>query len=72
MLGQEDTGARMNRIGKTELVGEPIFSMGEVLTNIEATEQAAVSEVAEELFTRAMTLAVIGPYDSTHTFNAVA
>lgn len=72
VLGQEDTGARMNRIGKTELVGEPILSMGEVLTNIEATEQAAVSEVAEELFTRAMTLAVIGPYDSTHTFNAVA
>lgn len=72
VLGQEDTGARMTRLGKSELHGEPLISLGESLARVDAVTPADLEEVARRLLDQPLTLAVIGPFDPTHTFNAVA
>lgn len=72
VLGQEDTGARMTRIAKSELHGEPLLGLTDLLARVDSVSDQEVHELARELFTAPMTLAVIGPFDSTHTFSAVA
>ena len=71
VLGQEDTGARMTRIAKAELHGEPIESIDTLLQRVDAVDASAVNDVARALLTQSYTLAAIGPFDQTHTFNAV-
>lgn len=71
VLGQEDPGSRMSRIAKSELHDEPIESLDNVLERVEAVDADAVHEVARELLTGTFTLAAIGPFDETHTFNAI-
>ncbi|MBM3668727.1 MAG: insulinase family protein [Actinobacteria bacterium] len=72
VLGQEDTGARMHRIGKAELVGEEIISIGEVVRRVERVSATEVADVAALLLGQPMTLAVVGPFDDSHRFTAVA
>lgn len=72
VLGQEDTGARMTRIAKSELHGEPLLGLDDLLARVDAVTDDDVHELAHELFTAPMTLAVIGPFDHTRTFDAVA
>jgi predicted Zn-dependent peptidase len=72
VLGQEDTGARMHRIGKAELVGEEIVGIGEVVRRMEQVSAAEVADVASALLGQPLTLAVIGPFGDAHTFTAVA
>ena len=71
VLGQEDPGSRMSRLAKAELSDEPVESMDTVLARVDAVDQEAVHQVAGELLTGRFTLAAIGPFDETHTFNAV-
>ena len=71
VLGQEDTGARMTRIAKAELHSEPIESIDTLLRRVDAVDAGAVHDIAREVLTRSYTLAAIGPFDPTHTFNAV-
>jgi len=68
VLGQEDTGARMHRIAKSELQGEPLLSIDQLLSQVDDVTSAQVHEVAAELFTAAPSLAVIGPFDDTAAF----
>ncbi|MER5319771.1 M16 family metallopeptidase [Streptosporangium roseum] len=63
VLGLEDTGSRMSRIGKGELVYDELLSVDDVLARIEAVTPEQISEVARDVLTRPMTLAVIGPYE---------
>ncbi|WP_189236886.1 M16 family metallopeptidase [Planomonospora parontospora] len=63
VLGLEDTGSRMSRIGKGELVYDELLSVDEVLARIEAVTPEEISEVAADVLTRPRTLAVIGPYE---------
>ncbi|MBG0828799.1 insulinase family protein [Planomonospora sp. ID67723] len=63
VLGLEDTGSRMSRIGKGELVYDELLSVDEVLARIDAVTPEEIAEVAQDVFTRPMTLAVIGPYE---------
>ena len=73
VLGQEDTGSRMVRIGKSELVYGEIKSMDEILASVRAVDQRAISELAHEIFTAQPTLAVVGPYKQGTKFaSAVA
>jgi predicted Zn-dependent peptidase len=72
VLGQEDTGARMHRIGKAELVGEEIVSIGEIVRRVEQVNASEVRDVAAVLLGQPLTLAVVGPFDDAHTFSAVA
>ena len=61
----------MTRIARAELHDEPLESIDRLLERVEAVDAQAVHEVAGELLTQSFTLAAIGPFDSTHTFNAV-
>ena len=73
VLGQEDTGSRMVRIGKSELVYGEIKSMDEILANVRAVDQHAIGELAHEIFTAQPTLAIVGPYKKSEKFaSAVA
>ena len=72
VLGQEDTGSRMVRIGKSELVYGEIKSMDEILASVRSVDQSQVSQLASEIFTAQPTLAIVGPYkQSSHFATAV-
>nr|BFE87768.1 hypothetical protein GCM10020093_103690 [Planobispora longispora] len=63
VLGLEDTGSRMSRIGKGDLVYDELLSVDEVLARIDAVTPEEITEIARDIFTRPLTLAVIGPYE---------
>lgn len=71
VLGQEDTGSRMSRIAKSELLHEPLLSIDEVLRQVESVTSQEIREVARDLLGEPRTLAVIGPFDAGTTFEAV-
>ncbi|MFI0423814.1 M16 family metallopeptidase [Spongiactinospora sp. 9N601] len=62
VLGLEDTGSRMSRIGKSELVYDRLLSVDDVLAQIDAVTAEEIVEVGRDVLERPMTLAVIGPY----------
>lgn len=68
VLGQEDTGSRMTRIGKSELVYGEIMSFDQILREVNAVTPEQVQELARTLFTQAATLAIVGPFRSTTKF----
>jgi predicted Zn-dependent peptidase len=70
VLGLEDTGSRMSRLGKSELVYGELMTVDEVIAAVDAVTLDDVQEVAADLFTRPMSLAVIGPYDKGKVFAA--
>ena len=61
VLGMEDTGSRMSRIGKAELVYNQQISLDEVVRRIDAVTGDLVREVAAEMFGQPEILAVVGP-----------
>jgi predicted Zn-dependent peptidase len=61
VLGLEDTGSRMSRLGKAELVHEEVLTIDEVLARIDAVTLEDVREVAARLFHQPEILAVVGP-----------
>ena len=71
VLGQEDTGARMTRIAKSELHDDPLLSIDELLGRVDAVTSDDIRTVAHDLLTGPTTLAVIGPFDETTTFNVL-
>jgi predicted Zn-dependent peptidase len=62
VLGLEDTGSRMSRLGKSELSFGEYLSVREVLDRLDAVTEDEVRAVAADLFTRETCLAVVGPY----------
>src|SRR6478672_18664 len=62
VLGLEDTGSRMSRLGKSELSYGEYLPVREVLARLEAVDEEQVRSVAAELFSRPTCLAVVGPY----------
>ena len=71
ILGQEDTGSRMSRIGKSELVYGEITSFDEILSKVKAVTPEQVRQLANELFSAPATLALVGPYKSKSKFEKV-
>ncbi|MEU6978841.1 MULTISPECIES: pitrilysin family protein [unclassified Streptomyces] len=61
VLGLEDTGALMNRIGKSELCWGTQMSVDDMLTRIAAVTPDEVREVARDVLEQRPSLAVIGP-----------
>ncbi|MFD7610647.1 M16 family metallopeptidase [Streptomyces sp. NPDC059828] len=61
VLGLEDTGALMNRIGKSELCWGTQMSVDDMLANIAAVTPDDVRAVARDLLGQRPSLAVIGP-----------
>ncbi|MDP9101953.1 MAG: insulinase family protein [Actinomycetota bacterium] len=64
LLGLEDTGSRMTRLGKGELVHARTLTVGEVLDRIDAVTADDVREVAADVLRRPMALALVGPVES--------
>jgi predicted Zn-dependent peptidase len=62
VLGLEDTGSRMSRLGKSELSFGEYLPVREVLRRIDAVSEDDVRAVATDLFGRPTCLAVVGPY----------
>ena len=61
VLGMEDSGSRMSRLGKAELVHDEMLSLDEVLERIDAVTLDEVQALARELFGQPQILAVVGP-----------
>ncbi|GAA4806619.1 M16 family metallopeptidase [Nocardioides caeni] len=61
ILGLEDSGARMMRIGKNELIHGDLPGIDDIIARIDAVTTADVHEVAAEVFGRPELLAVVGP-----------
>ncbi|MBC9732207.1 M16 family metallopeptidase [Nocardioides marmotae] len=61
VLGLEDSGSRMSRLGKAELVHDELLSIDEVIARIDAVTLEEVRAVAAEVFARPEVLAVVGP-----------
>jgi predicted Zn-dependent peptidase len=69
VLGMEDTGSRMTRLGKAELVYGEYATIDDVLARIDAVTADDVRAVAAELAERPRSLAVVGPFDEDATFD---
>jgi predicted Zn-dependent peptidase len=63
VLDQEDTGSRMSRLGKGELLYERPLTVDELLARIDQVTLAQVDELAGELLATPMSLAAVGPLD---------
>jgi predicted Zn-dependent peptidase len=62
VLGLEDTGSRMSRLGKSELSYGEYLPVREVLARLDAVDEEQVRDVAAQLFGQDTCLAVVGPY----------
>ena len=61
VLGLEDTGSRMSRLGKGELLYDDLLSVDQLLARVDAVTPEQVRAVAAEILTRPMSLAAVGP-----------
>ena len=68
VLGLEDTGSRMSRLGKAELVYGELLSVEEILEKIGAVTLDDVKAVANEVLAAEPTLALIGPFETESDF----
>jgi predicted Zn-dependent peptidase len=61
VLGLEDSGSRMSRIGKAELVHDELLGIGEVMDRIDGVSLDEVRDVAAQVFGKPEILAIVGP-----------
>lgn len=66
VLGQEDTGSRMSRIGKAELLYGDVPSITDSLARVDSVTCEDIQSVARELLTERPTLSAIGPVRERH------
>ncbi|MEW9873717.1 M16 family metallopeptidase [Arthrobacter sp. HS15c] len=68
VLALEDTGSRMSRLGRAELVSGEYQDIDETLRLIKAVTAREVQELAKELAAAPRTVTVVGPFEETETF----
>jgi predicted Zn-dependent peptidase len=71
VLGLEDSGSRMTRIGKAELSYGDILGVDELLAAVDAVTPEDVTSLASELLTQPRCLTVVGPFGE-HDFDGAA
>ncbi|WFF09194.1 pitrilysin family protein [Micromonospora sp. WMMD1076] len=64
VLGLEDTGSRMSRLAKGELLFGNLMPVDDLLARVDAVTLDDVNTLAADLLGRPMSLAVVGPFDS--------
>jgi predicted Zn-dependent peptidase len=69
VLGLEDSGSRMTRIGKAELTYGDVLGLDDLLGLIEAVTPEQVNELAAELAAQPTCLTVVGPFGE-HDFDS--
>ncbi len=72
VLGQEDVSSRMTRIARSQVHGEPLLSIDEVLQRVEDVTAEDLQQIAEQVMTQSELLAVVGPFDDASVFKAGA
>jgi predicted Zn-dependent peptidase len=65
VLALEDTGSRMSRLGKGELLHGELLTIDELLRKVEAVTLDEVNAMAHEVMRAPMSLAVVGPFDES-------
>ena len=68
ILGLEDPGARMSRIGKSELATGEILGVDDLLRRVDEVTVEEVREVAADLLSRPRCLSIVGPF-GVHDFD---
>jgi predicted Zn-dependent peptidase len=68
VLALEDTGSRMSRLGRAELVSGEFQDIDETLERIRAVTVDEVQELAKELAAAPRTITVVGPFEENETF----
>lgn len=71
VLSQEDTGSRMSRIGKSELVYGEVLGFDTILQEISKVSSNDIRQLAGEFLTKSPTLAVVGPFPKRSIFEKV-
>ena len=71
VLSQEDSGSRMSRIGKNEIVYGEIMDFDDILKEISAVSSEAVRKLASEILGQRPTLALVGPFKDAKNFEKV-
>ncbi len=71
VLSQEDSGSRMSRIGKNEIVYGQIMDFDEILKAISTVNESDIKKIASEFLTKTPTLALVGPFKSESQFEKV-
>lgn len=70
VLGLEDTGDRMNRLGKSELAYRELLGVDELLRRIGAVTLDDVRDVARHVLTGPLALAAVGRFPDTGALQA--
>ena len=68
VLGLEDAGSRMTRIGKSEIAYGDVIGVDELLARIDEVTPADVAAAAADLLNRPRCLTVVGPF-GVHDFD---
>jgi predicted Zn-dependent peptidase len=68
VLGLEDSGSRMTRLGRAELVHGEFVNLDETLRRLRSVTADDVRTLAAELAARPRSLAVVGPFDPDRSF----
>jgi predicted Zn-dependent peptidase len=63
ILGLEDTGSRMTRLGRSEVCGLPLLSLDEIMVAIDEVDHDTIDDVTRALFGHEWSLAIVGPFD---------
>jgi predicted Zn-dependent peptidase len=71
VLSQEDSGSRMSRMGKNEIVYGQVMGFNDILKAISRVNSTDVREIASEYLTKSPTLALVGPFKSEAKFEKV-
>jgi predicted Zn-dependent peptidase len=71
VLSQEDSGSRMSRIGKNEIVYGEIMDFDDILKEISEVTPEAIRKLAGEILPQRPTLALVGPFKDSTKFEKV-
>jgi predicted Zn-dependent peptidase len=65
VLNLEDTGSRMSRLAKSELLYADLMTVDELLERVDRVTLDEVNDLAAELLSGPLSLAVVGPFDAS-------
>ena len=68
VLALEDSGSRMSRLGRAEIVTGEFVDIDESLGRIRSVTAAEVQDLARELAAAPRTITVVGPFEESETF----
>ena len=71
VLSQEDSGSRMSRIGKNEIVYGQVMDFDDILKSIARVSVEDIREIASEFLVKTPTLALVGPFKNQSKFEKV-